>query len=64
MFFINSLNFISKIFLFFIQKTKKIYLNSNIYNKKISIISNNSLKYRPNPSLLDCLLKYKKKKIK
>ena len=64
MFFINSLNFISKIFLFFIQKTKKIYLNSNIYNKKISIISNNSLKYRPNPSLLDCLLKKKKKKNK
>jgi uncharacterized heparinase superfamily protein len=51
-------------FQFFKKKIRYIYLNSNIYNKKISSFNNNSLGYRPTPSLLDCLVKYEKKKNK
>ena len=50
-------------FLFFKKKTRSLYLNSNIYNKKISSFNSNSLDYRPSPSLLDCLIKYDKKRI-
>jgi len=50
-------------FLFLKKKIRSLYLNSNIYNKKISSFNNNSLGYRPSPSLLDCLVKYDKKKI-
>ena len=50
-------------FIFFKKKIYSLYINSNIYNKKItpSIIS--SLEYQPSPSLLDSLIKYDKKKI-
>ena len=64
MVFKNLLNYISQISFFFRKKIKEIYLNSDIYNKKISTISDDSLKYRPSPSLLDCLIKYGKKKNK
>ena len=49
--------------IFFKEKIRSLYLNSNIYNRKItpSIIS--SLEYQPSPSLLDSLIKFKKKKI-
>ena len=49
-------------FIFFKEKILSLYLNSNIYNKKItpSIIS--YLEYQPSPSLLDSLIKYDKKK--
>jgi uncharacterized heparinase superfamily protein len=50
-------------FLFFKKKTQSLYLNSNIYNKKISFFNDSTLTYRPSPSLLDCLIKYNKKKI-
>ena len=50
-------------FLFLKKKIRSLYLNSNIYNKKISSFNNNSLGYRPSPSLLDCLVKYDKKKL-
>jgi len=50
-------------FIFLKKKTRSLYLNSNIYNKKISSTNNNSLEYKPSPSLLDCLIKYEKKKI-
>ena len=63
MIFKNSLNFINNSFIFFIKKTHSLYLNSNIYNKKISSISDTSLEYRPSPSLLDCLINYDKKRI-
>ena len=63
MIFKNSLNFINNSFLFLKKKTRSLYLNSNIYNKKISTSIKSSLEYRPNPSLLDCLIKYEKKKI-
>jgi hypothetical protein len=63
MIFKNLLNFVNSSFLFFKSKTRSLYLNSNSYNKKISSSNNNSLVYRPHPSLLDCLVKYDKKKI-
>jgi len=62
MLFKNSLNYISQFFFFFTNKTRNLYLNSKIYNKKISQIYSNNLEYKPSPNLLDCLIKYKKKK--
>ncbi len=50
-------------FLFFKKKIRSLYLSSNIYDKKISSIYEGNLNYRPSPSLLDCLIKYNKKKI-
>jgi len=64
MFFKNSLNYFNQFFFFISNHIKNFYLNSKIYNRKISKISNKSLEYKPSPSLLDCLIKYKKKKIK
>jgi len=60
----NSLNYINQFFLFFIKKTQHLYLNSNIYNKKISKTNSNNLEYIPSPNLLNCLIKYDKKRIK
>ena len=64
MFFKNSLNNFSQFFFFISNQFRNFYLNSKIYNRKISKISNKSLEYKPSPSLLDCLIKYEKKKIK
>ena len=50
-------------FLFLKKKIRSIYLNSNIYNKKISSFNDGSLNYKPSPILLDCIIKYNKKKI-
>ena len=60
----NSFNYINQFFFFFTNKTRNFYLNSIIYNNKISKTENKSLEYKPSPSLLDCLIKYEKKKIK
>ena len=56
MFFENS-------YLFLKKKFRAIYLNSYIYDKKISLFYEGNLNYRPSSSLLDCLIKYDKKKI-
>ena len=64
MFFKNSSNYFGQFFFFISNYIKNFYLNSNIYNKKISKIPNRSIEYKPSPSLLDCLIKYEKKKIK
>jgi len=64
MFFKNSSNYFGQFFFFISNYIKNFYLNSNIYNKKISKIPNRSIEYKPSPSLLDCLVKYEKKKIK
>ncbi|MBD1135509.1 heparinase II/III-family protein [Pelagibacterales bacterium SAG-MED47] len=58
MIYINQ--FFSKIF----NQIRKIYLTSNLYDKKISKISNNDFIYKPSPHLLSSLIKYQKKKIK
>ena len=60
----NSFNYINKFFFFFTSKTRHFYLNSIIYNKKISKIENRNLEYKPSPGLIDCIIKYKKKKNK
>ncbi len=46
------------------RQFKTLYLNSNLYDKKISKINNNDLSYRPSPHLLSSLIKYQKNKIK
>jgi uncharacterized heparinase superfamily protein len=63
MIFKNLLNFINNFFIFFKKKIRDLYLNSNIYNKKISTSNNTPLEYKPSPNLLDCLIKYDKKRI-
>ena len=63
MVFNNLLNFINNSFIFIKKKSRSLYLNSDIYNKKITSSINGSLEYQPSPSLLDCLIKFEKKKI-
>jgi uncharacterized heparinase superfamily protein len=63
MIFKNLLNFLNNLFTYIKRKIHFLYLNSSIYNKKISSSNNSFLKYKPSPSLLDCLIKYDKKKI-
>ena len=58
----DPLIFINYSFLFLKKRIHSIYLNSNIYNKKISPTDSSFLEYRPSSSLLDCLVKYDKKK--
>ena len=60
----NSISLINEFFSFILDQIRKIYLNSNIYNKKISINENNALSYKPSLSILSCLIKYEKKKNK
>ncbi len=64
MIFKNLLSYIIKFFFFFKLNIHRIYLNSNIYNKKISKVSKKNLEYKPSQILLDCIIKYEKKKIK
>ena len=42
----------------------KIYKNSNFYDKKISKVFDNDLKYKPSPFLLSSIINYQKKKYK
>ena len=58
----NSMNFISEFFNYSSNHIRKIYLSSRIYNKKISKIDDKLIEYKPSPNLLDCLIKYEKKK--
>ena len=58
----NSLSYFNQFFFFIFNQVRKFYLNSKIYNNKISKINENNLEYRPSPSLLDCFIKYKKNK--
>ena len=46
------------------EKIKKIYQNSNFYDKKISRTKNIEFKYKPSPYLLSSIVKYQKKKYK
>jgi uncharacterized heparinase superfamily protein len=51
---------------FFISKNnlKKIYKNSNFYDKKISKVNECYFDYKPSPHLLSSIVKYQKKKYK
>ena len=60
----NSISLINEFFSLLIHQIRKIYLNSDIYNKKISINEKNILNYKPSLSILSCLIKYEKKKNK
>ncbi len=64
MLFKNSLNYFNHFFFFISNQIRNFYLSSKIYNKKISKIYKKNFEYKPSPSLLDCLIKYEKKKIK
>ena len=50
------------IFFQLIQQVRKIYLNSPIYNKKISKFDDKVIIYKPSQSILNCLIKFDKKK--
>ena len=59
---LNLLSGFSQFYLRFKISFKKIYLNSNFYDKKISRINNNNFEYKPSPYLLSSVAKYQKKK--
>ena len=56
--------YINRLFFSFTNRIRRIYLNSNFYDKKISKINDNNLIYKPSPHLLSSLIKYQKKKFK
>jgi uncharacterized heparinase superfamily protein len=60
----NYLGALNQFFLNLRNSFKKIYQNSNFYNKKISKIRDNSFEYKPSPYLLSSIIKYQKKKYK
>ena len=64
MFLKSSINFINDFFFIFLKQIRQFYLNSSIYNKKISQFGEADLTYKPNLSILSCLVKYEKKKEK
>ena len=64
MFLRSSLNFINDFYFIFKNQLRKIYLNSSIYNKKISRIDENILVYQPSLNILSSLIKYEKQKKK
>ena len=64
MFFKTSINLINDFFFIFLKHLRQFYLNSSIYNKKISKFEDNTLTYKPNLSILSSLVKYEKKKNK
>ena len=64
MIFKNLANYINKIYIFLETKFHGFYLNSNVYDNKISRVNNKNLEYRPSPILLDCLIKNKSRKNK
>ena len=59
----NPLNFINQFLSSTFKQIRKIYLNSNYYNKKISKVNKSSLIYKPSPHLLSSLIKYQTKKV-
>ena len=64
MHFKNSLNFINEFLYSSINQIRKLYLRSSIYNNKISRIEIRNINYKPSLTILSCLIKYKKKKLK
>jgi uncharacterized heparinase superfamily protein len=62
MVFNNLLNFINNTYILSKKKIHSLYLNSNLYNRKITSSIINSLEYHPSSNLLNSLIKYDKKK--
>ncbi|SMF80882.1 heparinase II/III family protein [Candidatus Pelagibacter sp. HIMB1321] len=59
----NFLNFIIQFLKNLNQQFRKIYLNSNFYDRKISKIHNEEFVYKPSPHLLSSLINYQTTKI-
>ena len=64
MFLKSSFNYIYEFYFIFKNEIRKIYLNSSIYNKKISRVDENVLVYQPSLNILSSLIKYEKQKKK
>ncbi len=64
MFLKSSFNYINEFYFIFKNQIRKIYLNSSIYNKKISKVDENDLVYQPSLNILSLLIKYEKQKNK
>ena len=64
MFLKNSLNLLNEFLYSSRGEIRKIYLKSSIYNNKISKIQFKNITYKPSLSILSCLVKYEKKKLK
>ena len=56
--------YISRFFFNIHDQLRKFYLNSKIYDIKISKINNNNITYKPSPYLLSSIIDYQKKKFK
>jgi uncharacterized heparinase superfamily protein len=56
--------YINRLFFGFYNQIRKFYLNSKIYDKKISKVNSKELFYKPSPHLLSSIIKYHKKKFK
>ena len=64
MFFKSTFNYINEFYFIFKNQIRNIYLNSSIYNKKISRVDENVLVYQPGLNILSSLIKYEKQKKK
>ena len=64
MFLKNSLNLLNEFLYSSRSEIRKIYFKSSIYNNKISKIEFKNITYKPSLSILSCLVKYEKKKLK
>ena len=58
----NSLGFFGQFYFGLKDNFKKIYQNSNFYEKKISKTFDNNFYYKPSPHLLSSIIKYQNKK--
>ena len=56
--------YINQFFFNIFEKIRKIYLNSKVYDNKISKVDEKDFIYNPSPYLLSSLIKYQKKKFK
>ena len=56
--------YINQFFFNTFDKIRKLYLNSSLYDKKISKTYYQNLIYKPSPHLLSSLIKYQKKKFR
>ena len=59
---VNSLSFLGQFYFDLKDNLKKIYQNSNFYEKKISKTFNNNFQFKPSPYLLSSIIKYQNKK--
>ena len=64
MFLKSSFNYTNEFYFIIKNQVRKIYLNSSIYNKKISKVDENNLVYQPSLNILSSLIKYEKQKKK